>query len=126
MNPQQRIRKLHRAIAPLALIPLLITVITGLAYRLSKDWFGFSRDQVHWLMSLHEAEYLGAFLEPVYVLLNALGVLWMLGTGAMMLLQSLKKLQQPVQRSPDSALIHSLNQPQKLQSDSPDQESTPD
>jgi uncharacterized iron-regulated membrane protein len=125
MNPQQRIRKLHRAIAPLAFIPLLITVTTGLAYRLSKDWFGCSRDQVHWLMSLHEAEYLGASLEPVYVLLNALGVLWMLGTGVMMLLQSLKKLQRPVQRSPDSALMHSLNQHQRLESNSADPESTP-
>lgn len=90
MTYQHQVRKLHRAIAPLAFLPLLITVSTGMAYRLSKDWLGLSRDQVHVLMSLHEGEFLGATLEPVYVLLNGLGLLWMLGTGGMLVLQRLK------------------------------------
>lgn len=90
MTDQHQIRKLHRAIAPLALLPLLITVSTGMAYRLSKDWLGLSRDQVHVLMSLHEGEYLGTTLEPMYVLLNGLGLLWMLATGGMLVLQRLK------------------------------------
>lgn len=85
----QRIRKWHSTLAPLVLLPLLITVITGMSYRLAKSWFGLSRDQVHWLMTLHEGEYLGPTLEPVYVLFNGLGLVWMLGTGATLVVQKL-------------------------------------
>ncbi|MGK7886184.1 MAG: PepSY domain-containing protein, partial [Crocosphaera sp.] len=60
-------------------------------YRLSKDWFGLSRDQVHFLMSIHEGEYLGHTLEPFYVLFNGLGVVWMLVTGGVMVFQNLKR-----------------------------------
>ncbi len=84
-------RKLHRTLAPIVLLPLFVTVMTGMVYRLSKDWFGFSRDQVHFLMTLHEGEYLGPTLEPFYVLLNGLGLLWMLGTGSLMVWQKLKR-----------------------------------
>ncbi len=69
----------------------MITVTTGVTYRLSKDWFGLSRDQVHFLMSIHEGEYLGHTLEPFYVLLNGLGFVWMLVTGGVMVFQNLKR-----------------------------------
>ena len=83
-----RLRRWHRRVAPLVLLPLMTTVITGLSYRVARDWFGVSRDSAHWLMSLHEGEWLGQQLEPVVVVLNALGVLWMLITGGGMMLQS--------------------------------------
>jgi hypothetical protein len=82
-----RLRRWHGAAAPLVLAPLLITVVSGMGYRLLKDWGGFSREQVHWLMVLHEGEWLGRAGEPFYVLLNGLGLLWMLGSGALMLSQ---------------------------------------
>jgi hypothetical protein len=90
MSLQQQIRKLHRTVAPIVLLPLLTTVLTGVAYRISKDWLGLTRDQVHFLMSLHEGEYLGHRFETVYVLLNGLGLLWMLGTGGAMVLQKFR------------------------------------
>jgi hypothetical protein len=80
-----QIRRLHAAVAPLVLAPLLITVSSGVAYRLLKDWGGLGRDQVHWLMTVHEGEWLGHAAEPFYVLLNGLGLLWMLISGALML-----------------------------------------
>lgn len=89
----QKFRKFHSAIAPIVLLPLLVTVFTGVTYRLSKDWFGLSRDRVHFLMSIHEGEYLGDTLEPVYVLLNGLGLLWMLVTGSAMLIQKMTRSQ---------------------------------
>ena len=95
MKFQLLVRKLHRAIAPIVLLPLLITVTTGVVYRLSKDWFGLSRDQVHFLMTLHEGEYLGPTLEPIYVLLNGLGLLWMLTTGSIMAFQHYRKTLKP-------------------------------
>ena len=81
------LRRWHARLAPVVLAPLLLTVLSGMAYRLLRDWGGFGRDQVHGLMKLHEGEWLGPRGESVYVLLNGLGLLWMLGSGALMLLQ---------------------------------------
>ena len=67
------------------LLPLFITAPTGVTYRLGKSWFGLARDQVHFLIVIHEGEYLGHFLEPIYVLLNFLGVIFMLTTRGAML-----------------------------------------
>lgn len=86
-----RLRQVHGALAPLVLLPLLVTVLSGLGYRLLKDWGGLGRTQVHWLMTLHEGEWLKPWLGPsgetLYVLLNGLGVLWMVATGLGMLVQ---------------------------------------
>ena len=83
---------------PFVLAPLLITVLTGMGYRLLKDWGGLGRDQVHWLMALHEGEWLGQAAEPFYVVLNGLGVLWMLGSGALLLIQ--RWLPRPAPKGP--------------------------
>ena len=61
--------------------PLFISALTGLSYRVLKDLLGDSRDEVHWLMSLHEGEWLGDNGELIYVILNSLGLIWMLITG---------------------------------------------
>lgn len=84
-QPLVQIRRLHAAMAPVVLTPLLLTATSGMTYRLLKDWGGLSRDQVHWLMVLHEGEWLGRAGEPVYVLLNGLGLLWMLVSGGLLL-----------------------------------------
>ena len=82
-----RVRELHQRIAPFVLLPLFVTVCSGVGYRLARDWFGASREQVHWLMTLHEGEWLGPTLEPVVVLMNAVGLLWMLITGLALLVE---------------------------------------
>ena len=82
-----RVRELHQRIAPFVLLPLIVTVCSGVGYRLARDWFGASREQVHWLMTLHEGEWLGPTLEPIVVLMNAVGLLWMLITGLALLIE---------------------------------------
>ena len=77
-------RQFHKALAPWIFLPLFLSAITGLLYRVSKDLLGFSRDEAHWLMSLHEGEWLGEYGELIYVFLNSLGVIWMLITGFQM------------------------------------------
>ncbi len=77
-------RQFHKALAPWLFLPLFISSITGLLYRVSKDLLGYPREQVHWLMSLHEGEWLGDNGELIYVILNSLGVMWMLITGFQM------------------------------------------
>lgn len=89
------LRRAHATLAPFVLAPLLISATTGTAYRLLRDWGGLSRDSAHWLMVLHEGEWLrpwfGANGETVVVLLNGLGLLWMLATGASLLSQRLMR-----------------------------------
>ena len=86
-----RLRQWHAALAPFVLLPLLVTVSTGMGYRLLRDWGGVDRDGAHGLMALHEGEWLrhwfGPSGETLYVLANGLGLLWMLGTGGAMLWQ---------------------------------------
>ena len=82
-----KLRRWHGAAAPLVLAPLLITAGSGISYRLLKDWGGLNREHVHWLMVLHEGEWLGHAGESIYVLLNGLGLLWMLVSGALMISQ---------------------------------------
>ena len=77
-------RQFHKSLAPWVFLPLFISAITGLFYRISKDLLGYSRDEVHWLMSLHEGEWLGDNGELIYVILNSLGLIWMLATGFQM------------------------------------------
>lgn len=88
-------RQAHALLAPVVLAPLLLTACTGVAYRVLKDWFGWERNRAHGLMTLHEGEWLKAWFGPhgetVYVLLNGLGLLWMLGTGATMVWQRLRR-----------------------------------
>ncbi len=97
LTPQrvQQLRRLHGTVAPFVLVPLGITATSGMAYRLLKDWAGLGRDQVHWLMVIHEGEWLGKQLEPVYVLVNGLGLLWMLISGAALVLQRWRPGQRP-------------------------------
>jgi hypothetical protein len=86
-----RLRRWHGALAPFVLLPLLLTVATGLGYRLLRDWGGVGREQAHILMTLHEGEWLRGWFGPagetLYVLLNGLGLLSMLASGAIMLSQ---------------------------------------
>ena len=77
-------RQFHKALAPWVFLPLLISALTGVSYRISKDLLGYSREEVHWLMSLHEGEWLGSNGELIYVILNSLGLVWMLITGFQM------------------------------------------
>jgi hypothetical protein len=90
-----RLRRAHASLAPVVLAPLLITVISGMSYRLLRDWGGLSRDGAHVLMVMHEGEWLkrwfGSNGETVYVLLNGLGLLWMLASGAAMTWQRLRR-----------------------------------
>ena len=77
-------RQFHKSLAPWVFLPLFISALTGTFYRICKDLLGYSRDEVHWLMSLHEGEWLGDYGELIYVILNSLGLIWMLITGFQM------------------------------------------
>lgn len=75
------LQKLHRQIAPVIFLPLLLTALTGLGYRVGHSWLGLSDAFGGRMMSLHEGRFLGAPLIPVYVLLVGLGLLGAIATG---------------------------------------------
>ncbi|MFE4105052.1 PepSY domain-containing protein [Almyronema epifaneia] len=77
-----RLRQLHRALAPFMVLPLLLTLTTGMLFQIAvasdraNDFF--------WLLDLHRGKFGQINLEFVYPILNALGLLTLLITGILM------------------------------------------
>lgn len=84
------LRKIHRKTAPILFIPLLLTALTGIGYRLGRSWFGLSDEFGDFMMWLHEGRFLGKPLVPVYVLLVGLGLLGMTISGITLIRQRKK------------------------------------
>ena len=83
MAPQKfKLRQLHRAIAPIMLLPILITLITGSVFQ-ALDTQG-QGEAFGWLMELHKGHFGPLNLEIVYPYLNALGLLVLAITGISM------------------------------------------
>jgi len=78
------IRKVHRKLAPFIFLPLLLSALTGVGYRIGKSWFGLGDDFGEVMMFIHQGTWLGSQLRPFYVLLNALGAIGMIITGIVM------------------------------------------
>jgi hypothetical protein len=87
MKYLRSLRKLHRFVAPLLFLPLLLTVITGIVFDLSDTYFNFPEKVNNVLISIHKGGYLGEKLSVVYVILNGIGTFAMLITGISMLIK---------------------------------------
>lgn len=96
--------KIHRKIAPILLLPLLLTALTGLAFRIGRSWFGVSDKLGDTILKIHEGGFLGATLVPFYVLLMGLGLLGLLVTG-LSIFNSRRNLPRP-QTTPDWRRYH--------------------
>jgi len=75
----QDIRHLHRTLAPIMLLPLLLTVMTGTVYQIA-DLAG-KGDAFGWLLDWHKGHFGVLNLEVIYPFLNSLGLLLLLFTG---------------------------------------------
>lgn len=104
-------RKVHRKIAPILFLPLMLSALTGIGYRLGKSWFGMSGEQAEIFLIIHQGEYLGDQLKPIYILLLGLGLLGAIATGLTMT----KLFGNTAKKRPSSQLdfrqIHSLVAP---------------
>lgn len=78
------IRTAHRRIAVAVVLPLTLTAVTGVVYRVGRNWFGMSRETGDVWKSLHTGGFLGEFFSPLYVLVTGLGLLALVAGGAMM------------------------------------------
>ncbi|MBJ7901293.1 MAG: PepSY domain-containing protein [Cyanobacteria bacterium RI_101] len=81
------VRKIHRKIAPILFIPLLLSALTGVAYRLGRTYFGVSDELGESILSIHEGKFLGKPLVPFYILLLGLGLVAMIATALLMFKQ---------------------------------------
>ncbi len=102
------LRKLHRQSAPILFLPLLLTAITGVAYRIGRTWFGMPGEVAEFFMTLHEGRFLGEALVPFYVLLVGLGLLGLLVTGLVMILKRKPSKGQPKK---DGRWVHRMLAP---------------
>jgi hypothetical protein len=79
-----KFRQLHRSIAPIMVLPLLLTAITGSIYQLTE----MTGKEVSWLLAVHKGNFGALKLEAIYPFLNALGLLTMLATGTALIVQA--------------------------------------
>lgn len=86
-----RWRQLHRTLAPIMLLPLLLTLITGSLYQIAD--FGDKGDTFDWLLDLHKGNFGSIHLDVIYPFLNALGLLILTITGMSMWLQVARRPQ---------------------------------
>ncbi len=78
----QDIRHLHRTLAPIMVLPLLLTLLTGTVYQIV-DLVG-KGEEFDWLLDWHKGDFGALNLEVIYPFLNALGLLALLFTGISM------------------------------------------
>jgi len=79
---QARFRQLHRTLAPIMVLPILLTLLTGSAYQIVTIK-GQSADLI-WLLDWHKGHFGFVNLERIYPFFNALGLLTLVITGTQM------------------------------------------
>jgi uncharacterized iron-regulated membrane protein len=92
------LRKLHRKLAPIVFIPLFLSALTGVAYRLGQKYFGLSSSMGDLMMSIHEGKFLGENLVPIYVLLLGMGLLAAIVSGLTLVRRTLKRFPSPLKQ----------------------------
>ena len=82
---QKQFRQIHKFLAPIMVLPVLLTLTTGAIYQMF-DLAG-QEDTVKWLLALHKGHFGSLHLEAIYPFFNALGLLFLAVTGISMWLQ---------------------------------------
>lgn len=76
---QARLRQLHRILAPIMILPILLTLITGSFYQIAD--FSDKAADFSWLLEWHTGHFGILNLESIYPFLNALGLLTLAISG---------------------------------------------
>jgi uncharacterized iron-regulated membrane protein len=84
-TPKRNIRQLHRFLAPIMVLPLILTAITGSIFQVF-DLAG-QEESAEWLLHIHKGHFGPLNLAPIYPFLNALGLLALAVTGISMWMQ---------------------------------------
>lgn len=79
-------RHWHRIAGLGLMIPLAASAITGIGFRVSQAWFGWTKEQAQLLLDIHQGTLLfGRDYRAYYVIVIGLGLLGLTMTGARML-----------------------------------------
>ncbi|GAB4211432.1 MAG: hypothetical protein OHK0012_03910 [Synechococcales cyanobacterium] len=76
-----QLRTWHRTLAPVVLLPLIVTLLTGSLYQIASLQGNFD---FYWLIEVHKGKYGPVDLTAIYPFLNAFGLLFMVSTGISM------------------------------------------
>ncbi len=79
-------KRAHACLGAIFLIPAILTALTGVTYRFARNVLQVEKDQVKWLMRLHQGEFLEGF-SVVYTAFNAMGMLFLILSGWRMMRQ---------------------------------------
>ncbi len=74
-----QIRKIHRFLAPILILPIILTLVTGSLFQIA-NLTGRGGD-FYWLLQVHKGNWTIVNLEVIYPFLNSLGLLVMAVTG---------------------------------------------
>ncbi|NJK62686.1 MAG: PepSY domain-containing protein [Synechococcaceae cyanobacterium SM2_3_1] len=80
-----RFRQFHRLFAPLIILPLLLSLVTGSTYQIAQ--LAGQGGDFYWLIEIHTGKFGPLDLTMIYPFLNAFGLLFMAGTGISMWIQ---------------------------------------
>jgi hypothetical protein len=75
-------RKYHRILAIIIFLPITLTVLTGMATTVVKEWPISTEISSRLLLKIHTGEFFN--LQAIYPILNGLGMLGLLVTGLSM------------------------------------------
>jgi phosphotransferase system glucose/maltose/N-acetylglucosamine-specific IIC component len=77
-----KIRQWHRWLAPIMILPILLTVITGIVFQIG-ELAGFT-DRVAWAIHWHKRDFGFIDFQKSFPFLNGIGLLFLTGTGISM------------------------------------------
>ncbi|MEO1432445.1 MAG: PepSY domain-containing protein [Cyanobacteria bacterium J06633_8] len=83
------IRQLHSKIAPIMVLPVVLTLITGSLYQIAVITGNIQ--EFIWLLEWHKGKFGPINLEMIYPFLNAFGLLMLAVTGISMWLQKKRR-----------------------------------
>jgi uncharacterized iron-regulated membrane protein len=74
-----KIRNIHRLLAPIMILPILLTVITGVIFQIGE--LGGFQEKVSWAIHWHKGDFGYIDFQKSFPFLNALGLLFLTITG---------------------------------------------
>lgn len=81
-------RPLHRRLALWLVVPLLISLATGILYRVGRTWFDMEKPTGQSVLDFHTGMVLGETFSVLYTAFTGLGLLLLSVSGARLLLSS--------------------------------------
>jgi uncharacterized iron-regulated membrane protein len=77
-----KIRQWHRWLAPIMILPILLTLITGIIYQIGE--LGGFAEQVNWAIHWHKGDFGYIDFQKSFPFLNGIGLLFLTVTGISM------------------------------------------